>query len=69
MLPTAGSDARCRSSFLTRVLRLCLDVCRFGRKGVAINFVRDDDIRVLRDIEMYYSTQIDEMPINISEMI
>ena len=34
---------------------------RFGRKGVAINFVKDDDIRILRDIEQYYSTQIDEM--------
>ena len=34
---------------------------RFGRKGVAINFVKQDDIRVLRDIEQYYSTQIDEV--------
>ncbi len=24
---------------------------RFGRKGVAINFVKNDDIKVLRDIE------------------
>ncbi len=37
---------------------------RFGRKGVAINFVMNDDIRILRDIEQYYSTQIDEMPMN-----
>lgn len=36
---------------------------RFGRKGVAINFVRNDDVRILRDIEQYYATQIDEMPI------
>ena len=28
---------------------------------MAINFVRNDDIRILRDIEQYYSTQIDEM--------
>ena len=34
---------------------------RYGRKGVAINFVRNDDIRILRDIEQFYSTQIDEM--------
>jgi len=40
---------------------------RFGRKGVAINFVRNDDIRILRDIEQYYSTQIDEMPIAFNE--
>jgi len=37
---------------------------RYGRKGVAINFVKSDDIRILRDIEQYYSTQIDEMPMN-----
>lgn len=34
---------------------------RAGRKGVAINFVTSDDVRILRDIEQYYSTQIDEM--------
>merc|ERR1712070_676656 len=42
---------------------------RFGRKGVAINFVKEDDIRILRDIEQYYSTQIDEMPMNVAELI
>ncbi|XP_042520367.1 eukaryotic initiation factor 4A-III homolog A-like [Macadamia integrifolia] len=42
---------------------------RFGRKGVAINFVRNDDIRILRDIEQYYSTQIDEMPMNVADLI
>lgn len=42
---------------------------RFGRKGVAINFVKTDDVRILRDIEQYYSTQIDEMPMNVAELI
>ncbi|KAF6169976.1 hypothetical protein GIB67_034368 [Kingdonia uniflora] len=44
---------------------------RFGRKGVAINFVCDDndDIKILRDIEQYYSTQIDEMPMNAADLI
>jgi len=42
---------------------------RFGRKGVAINFVKNDDIGVLRDIEQYYSTQIDEMPMNVADLI
>mgnify|MGYP005991969623 CR=1 FL=1 len=32
---------------------------RFGRKGVAINFVKEEEIRILRDIEQFYSTQID----------
>lgn len=35
---------------------------RFGRKGVAINFVTYTDISKLHDIEKYYSTQIEEMP-------
>jgi len=42
---------------------------RFGRKGVAINFVKNDDIQILRDIEQFYSTQIDEMPMNVSELV
>jgi len=42
---------------------------RFGRKGVAINFVKSDDIRILRDIEQYYSTQIDEMPMNVTDLL
>ncbi|KAJ1995680.1 translation initiation factor eIF4A [Coemansia spiralis] len=35
---------------------------RFGRKGVAINFVTEEDVAALREIEHYYNTQIDEMP-------
>lgn len=42
---------------------------RFGRKGVAINFAREDDVRILRDIEQYYSCQIDEMPMHVGELV
>jgi len=42
---------------------------RFGRKGVAINFVKNEDIRILRDIEQFYATQIDEMPMNVADLI
>ncbi|KAJ2802835.1 RNA helicase [Coemansia helicoidea] len=42
---------------------------RFGRKGVAINFVTSDDVVLLRDIEQYYSTQIDEMPMNVADLM
>jgi len=42
---------------------------RFGRKGVAINFVNNEDIPRLRDIEQFYSTQIDEMPMNVADLI
>jgi len=42
---------------------------RYGRKGVAINFVKSDDIRILRDIEQFYATQIDEMPMNVADLV
>merc|ERR1712119_215542 len=42
---------------------------RFGRKGVAIDFVTDEDKRTLQDIEKFYNTQIDEMPMNVADLI
>lgn len=42
---------------------------RFGRKGVAINFVVQDDVRTLREIEQFYNTTIDEMPMDVAELI
>jgi len=42
---------------------------RFGRKGVAINFVTNNDVRVMKDIEKYYHTQIEEMPMDIADLI
>merc|ERR1712063_13245 len=33
---------------------------RFGRKGVAINFVTNNDVRTMKDIERFYHTQIEE---------
>jgi len=42
---------------------------RFGRKGVAINFITEDDSRNLQDIEKFYNTQIDEMPMNVADLI
>ena len=35
---------------------------RFGRKGLAVNFMTYYDIKTLREIEKYYSTQIQELP-------
>jgi ATP-dependent RNA helicase len=34
-----------------------------------LDFVKNDDIRILRDIEQYYATQIDEMPMNVADLI
>jgi len=42
---------------------------RFGRKGVAINFATNDDVRMLREIEQFYNTQIEEMPMNVADLI
>ncbi|KAF9335952.1 translation initiation factor eIF4A [Podila minutissima] len=42
---------------------------RFGRKGVAINFITADDTRMLREIEQFYSTQVLEMPMNVADLI
>lgn len=42
---------------------------RFGRKGVAINFVTNNDVRSMKDIERYYHTQIEEMPMDIADLI
>jgi len=42
---------------------------RFGRKGVAINFVTEEDKRNLKDIEQYYNTHIEEMPMDIADLL
>lgn len=42
---------------------------RFGRKGVSINLLTSEDVRVVKDIETFYNTIIDEMPMNIADLI
>lgn len=42
---------------------------RMGRTGLAITFVRRDELRLLRDIEQFYATQIEELPANIGEQM
>lgn len=42
---------------------------RFGRKGVAVNFITEKDKRTLHDIEEFYNTRIEEMPINVADLI
>uniref|UniRef100_A0A8C8TFV6 RNA helicase n=1 Tax=Peromyscus maniculatus bairdii TaxID=230844 RepID=A0A8C8TFV6_PERMB len=38
-------------------------------KGVAINFVTEEDKRILRDIETFYNTTVEEMPMNVADLI
>jgi len=42
---------------------------RYGRKGVAINFVTDRDLQDLENIQSFYNTKIEEMPQNIADII
>jgi len=42
---------------------------RFGRKGVAINFVTNDDVRLLHELEEFYHTSITEMPAHVADLI
>ena len=42
---------------------------RYGRKGIAINFVVDDDKLQLDRIKRYYRTNIEPLPENIKDMI
>ena len=42
---------------------------RFGRKGVAINFVTEEEHETIRDLETFYNTIIAEMPANVAELM
>uniref|UniRef100_A0A7S0GXW4 Uncharacterized protein n=2 Tax=Amorphochlora amoebiformis TaxID=1561963 RepID=A0A7S0GXW4_9EUKA len=44
---------------------------RFGRKGVAINFVTERDFGLMEDIEKYYKTKFDKLPfdVNIASLV
>jgi len=42
---------------------------RFGRKGIAINFLSRDDERTMKDIEQFYNTIVDELPDNVADLI
>ena len=42
---------------------------RYGRKGLAINFITKRDIHMLRRIEEHYNINIKELPSNVNELI
>lgn len=77
---SCGNDTLCRSqvslvinydlpsqaeSYLHRIGRSG----RFGRKGVAINFVTQQDEGMLKDIQRFYNTTIEELPANVADLI
>ncbi|KAI4370126.1 hypothetical protein MLD38_018507 [Melastoma candidum] len=42
---------------------------RFGRKGVAINFVTKDDERMLSVIQRFYNVVVEELPTNVADLL
>jgi translation initiation factor 4A len=42
---------------------------RFGRKGVAINLIAENDVELLTQIQKHYSTKIEEMPSHIADLL
>lgn len=42
---------------------------RFGRKGVAINFVTDADLRMLADIQNFYNVLVEELPATVDDLL
>jgi translation initiation factor 4A len=40
---------------------------RYGRKGLAINLIDQNEVRQMKEIESYYKITIDEMPNNIED--
>ncbi|KAA6383825.1 MAG: putative Eukaryotic initiation factor 4A [Streblomastix strix] len=42
---------------------------RFGRKGIAINLVTEEDGAQLQEIQKFYQTKVEELPDNIKELL
>jgi len=42
---------------------------RFGRKGIALNFVSDKEKAALDEIETYYKTVVEDLPSNIEQVM
>ena len=42
---------------------------RYGRKGVSINFVTDYEVEKLNEIQKYYNTVIEELPMDFSKYL
>jgi translation initiation factor 4A len=56
---------RSREQYIHRIGRSA----RYGRRGVAINFIVERDIGIMRDIETFYSTEIKELPANVLDLL
>jgi len=50
-----------RESYIHRIGRSG----RYGRRGVAINFVIPEDTKFIQEVEKFYNTQIEELPLDL----
>lgn len=41
---------------------------RWGRKGIGINFITKRDYRQMKEIESYYNSEIQELPLNYKSL-
>jgi translation initiation factor 4A len=41
---------------------------RYGKKGVAINFVTPYDAKLLKEVEQFYNTQVEKMPVDVTDL-
>jgi superfamily II DNA/RNA helicase len=55
---------KCVHTYLHRIGRSG----RWGRKGVGINFITRRDLSKIKELEKYYSTQINELPANFENI-
>jgi translation initiation factor 4A len=42
---------------------------KYGRKGVSICFITRGEINYLREIEKYFNTSIEEMPMSVADLL
>jgi superfamily II DNA/RNA helicase len=42
---------------------------RFGKKGVAINLISKNEIKMKEDIESFYATHMNELPMDLSKIV
>jgi translation initiation factor 4A len=57
------------SFFLIHVARRIRRSGQYGHKALAINIVAAEEMVALKQIEQFYNSKIDELPMNIADLI
>ena len=57
-------------SYLYYIPAISIGRCgRWGRKGVAINFITEDEVQDMQWLSNHYKFDISEMPMNIADLL